>query len=71
MDIDIIAKPWWQSRTVMAILAGMIAKALMLVGIETDAALLTDVGLLTAAYIADLVALWGRSQAQAPLRWRR
>lgn len=66
-----LAKPWWQSRTVMAIGAGMLVRALALVGLEVDAEWTTDVLLLASGFIADFVALWGRARARGPLVWRK
>lgn len=64
-----IEKEWWKSRTIIAIFVSIAAKFLAVIGVEVDEPAVADLSLLAVSFASDAVALWGRSKADAPIRW--
>ncbi len=63
-------KPWWQSRTIVAIGVSLTAKLALLAGVEIDVQDITEIVLLVLAMVADIGGIWGRNRARRPIRWR-
>ncbi|AFL76217.1 hypothetical protein [Thiocystis violascens] len=63
-------KPWWQSRTIVAIGVSLAAKLALLAGVEIEVQDVTEIALLVLALVADIGGIWGRNRARRPIRWR-
>ena len=67
------AKRPWQSRTYWFIGVSMLAKAAVMIpalsGLQIDVGATTDLIMLGVSFLADLGAMWGRDNAQGPIRW--
>lgn len=63
-------KPWWQSRTIVAIGVSLAAKLALLAGVEIEVQDVTEIALLVLALVADIGGIWGRNRAKRPIRWR-
>lgn len=66
---QIDGKPWYESRTIIAIIVSIIAKICAFAGIEINEESMIDLTLLMISASADIVAIWGRSGANQPIHW--
>lgn len=60
-------KPWWQSRTQVAILAGAVSVIAGMFGVAVDAGALTELAINAATLVSLLFAARGRARATEPL----
>ena len=60
-------KPWWTSKTAIAILSMILVSLASLAGITLDGAQLTETIVATTTLITSLLALWANARRDAPL----
>jgi hypothetical protein len=60
-------KPWWASKTAIAILSTLLVSGASLAGITLDGAQLTETLLAATTLITSLLALWANAHRDAPI----
>lgn len=62
------SKPWWQSQTIRAALAVILAQLAALAGYAIDGSTLLDLMTSLAGVAGGALAIWGRVVAEQPIR---
>lgn len=62
-----LAKPWWQSRTILGLIISGLSMIANAAGLSIDAGLLTEIVTQGAAFVGLMVAWYGRINAEVPV----
>ncbi len=64
------AKPWYQSKTIIGGLVTVLAGVGSVLGLQVDSATTTDILLSVGSLVGGTFAIYGRIQAEQPIRRR-